>query len=149
AFDDGRWSKKSPGERSAALLKLAALLEENAGKLAELESKNVGKPIKLAKDGDVPFAIDNLRYFAGVARHLEGRAAGEYATGYTSFTRREPVGVVGLVAPWNYPLMMAVWKLGPALAAGNTAVLKPSELTPLTTIELGKLALEAGIPAGV
>lgn len=149
AFDDGRWSRKSPGERSAALFALAALLEKNAPKLAELESKNVGKPIKLAKDGDVPFAIDNLRYFAGIARSLEGRAASEYATGYTSFTRREPLGAVGLVAPWNYPLMMAVWKLAPALAAGNTAVLKPSELTPLTTLELGSLAQEAGLPEGV
>ncbi|MBI4423647.1 MAG: aminobutyraldehyde dehydrogenase [Elusimicrobia bacterium] len=149
AFEDGRWSRKAPGERAAALFKLAALLEENASRLAELESKNVGKPIKLAKDGDVPFAIDNLRYFAGLARHLEGRGASEYSPGYTSIIRREPLGVVGLVAPWNYPLMMAVWKLGPALAAGNTAVLKPSELTPLTTLELGKLAAEAGLPEGV
>ncbi|MBI4346026.1 MAG: gamma-aminobutyraldehyde dehydrogenase [Elusimicrobia bacterium] len=144
----GGWSRKTPAERSAALLKLAQLLEDNAQRLAELESKNVGKPIKLAKDGDVPFAIDNLRYFAGVARHLEGRAAGEYSPGYASFIRREPIGVVGLVAPWNYPLMMAIWKLGPALAAGNTAVLKPSELTPLTTLELGKLA-ESALPEGV
>lgn len=148
AFQDGRWSGKSPAERSALLFKLAAALEENSQRLAELESKNVGKPIKLARDGDVPFAIDNLRYFAGMCRHLEGRASGEYVTGYTSLIRREPVGVVGLVAPWNYPLMMAVWKLGPALAAGNTAILKPSELTPLTTIELGKLASQI-LPEGV
>ncbi|MCX5790071.1 MAG: aldehyde dehydrogenase family protein [Elusimicrobia bacterium] len=149
AFEDGRWSRKTPGERSAVLYKWASLLEANAARLAKLESENTGKPIKLAKDSDIPFAIDNLRYFAGAARHLEGRAAGEYAGGYTSFTRREPLGVVGLVAPWNYPLMMAVWKAGPALAAGNTALLKPSRLTPLTVLEMGKLAQEAGVPEGV
>jgi betaine-aldehyde dehydrogenase len=143
------WASKTPGERSALLFKWAQLLEDNLLRLAELESKNTGKPLKLAKDGDLPFAIDNLRFFAGACRALEGSASGEYAGGYTSVIRREPLGVVGLVAPWNYPLMMGVWKLGPALAAGNTAVLKPSELTPLTTIELVKLAHQAGIPADV
>jgi len=149
AFESGAWSGKTPGERSALLFKWAGLVEQNLQKLAELESRNAGKPIKLARDGDVPFAVDNLRFFAGACRVVEGTGAGEYAGGYTSIIRREPVGPVALVAPWNYPLMMAAWKLGPALAAGNTCVIKPSELTPLTTLELGKLALEAGIPEGV
>lgn len=149
AFDDGRWSRKSPGERSCALLKLASLMEAKSADLAQLESRNAGKPIKLAADGDIPFAIDNLRFFAGAARHLEGVASAEYVPGYSSIIRREPLGVAGLIAPWNYPLMMSVWKAAPALAAGNTVVLKPSELTPLTTLEFGRLALEAGIPEGV
>ena len=149
AFDDGRWSRKSPGERSAVLYKLAQLMENQAKNLAGIESKNAGKPIKLASDGDIPFAIDNLKFFAGAARHLDGTASAEYVPGYTSVIRREPLGVVGLVAPWNYPLMMTIWKVGPALAAGNTVVLKPSELTPLTTLEFGKLAREAGLPDGV
>ena len=149
AFASGAWSGKTPGERAAALHKLAGLVEAKLGKLAELESKNTGKPLKLARDGDIPFAVDNLRFFASAARLPEGAAAGEYAGGYTSLLRREPVGVVALVAPWNYPLMMAAWKVGPALAAGNCVVLKPSELTPLTTLELGKLAAAAGIPEGV
>lgn len=119
AFEDGRWSGKTPGERSGVLLKLASLMEEQARPLAELESRNTGKPLKLANDGDIPFAIDNLRYFAGMARHLEGVASAEYGgANYTSMLRREPVGVVGLIAPWNYPLMMTVWKAAPALAAG-------------------------------
>lgn len=143
------WSSKTPGERSALLLKWAMLVEENLVRLAELESKNTGKPLKLARDGDIPFAVDNLKFFAGACRVLEGSSAGEYSAGYTSIIRREPVGVVALVAPWNYPMMMAAWKLGPALAAGNTAVIKPSELTPLTTLEFVKLAEKAGIPAGV
>ena len=143
------WAAKTPGERSALLLKWAALIEQNAQALAELECQNTGKPLKLAKDGDVPFAVDNIRFFAGACRVVEGVGSGEYAGGYTSILRREPVGVVALVAPWNYPLMMAAWKLAPALAAGNACVIKPSELTPLTTLELGRLALEAGIPDGV
>lgn len=149
AFDSGVWSGKSPAERGAVLSRWAALIEENLPRLAALESANVGKPLKLARDGDVPFAVDNLRFFAAAARLPEAMAAGEYTGGYTSWLRREPVGVVALVAPWNYPLMMAVWKAGPALAAGNTAVLKPSELTPLTTLEIARLAVEAGVPAGV
>jgi betaine-aldehyde dehydrogenase len=149
AFDSGIWSGKSPAERSGILMKWAGLIEANLAALAELESKNCGKPIKLARDGDVPFAVDNLRFFASAARVPEGSASGEYSPGYTSVIRREPVGVAALVTPWNYPLMMAIWKAGPALAAGNTCVLKPSELTPLTTLELGRLAIEAGIPAGV
>ena len=149
AFDDGRWSRIGPGARSAALYKLADLLEEHLDELAELESRNVGKSIKLAHDSDLPFGIDCLRFFAGAARTLEGKSAGEYTPGYTSLIRREPIGVVGQLAPWNYPLMMALWKIGPALAAGNTVVLKPAPETPLTTLALGRLALEAGLPAGV
>jgi betaine-aldehyde dehydrogenase len=149
AFDDGRWSRLGPGARSAALLKLADLLEQHLDELAAIESRNVGKPIKLAHDSDLPFAIDCLRFFAGAARTLEGKASTEYVPGYASMIRREPIGVCGQLAPWNYPLMMAIWKIGPALAAGNTVVLKPAPETPLTSLALGELALEAGIPAGV
>lgn len=149
AFDDGRWSGLPHGARAATLEKLAALVEEHAGELAELESQDVGKPIKLARDSDIPFAADNLHFFAGAARHLAGSASSEYSGAHTSIIRREPIGVVASVAPWNYPFMMAAWKIGPALAAGNTVVFKPSPETPLTALKLGELALEAGIPAGV
>lgn len=149
AFDSGVWSGKSPAERAALITKWAGLIEANLAELAQLESQNTGKPLKLARDGDIPFAVDNLRFFAAAARLPEGAASGEYGAGYTSIIRREPVGVVALVAPWNYPLMMAAWKLGPALAAGNTCVIKPSELTPITTLEIARLALDAGIPNGV
>jgi betaine-aldehyde dehydrogenase len=149
AFDDGRWSGIGPSARAATLYKLADLLEQHLDELAEIESRNVGKPIKLAHDSDLPFAIDCLRFFAGAARTLEGRASQEYVPGYTSLVRREPIGVCGQLAPWNYPLMMALWKIGPALAAGNTVVLKPAPETPLTTLALGALAMEAGLPAGV
>ncbi len=149
AFNDGRWSGLTHGARSSMLEKLATLVEEHAGELAEMESQDTGKPIKLARDSDIPFAADNLHFFAGAARHLAGTASSEYTGGHTSIIRREPVGVVASVAPWNYPFMMAAWKLGPALAAGNTVVFKPSPETPLTALRLGELALEAGIPAGV
>lgn len=149
AFDDGRWSKLPHGARSTILEKLSALIEEHAGELAELESQDTGKPIKLARDSDIPFAIDNFHFFAGAARHLAGTASSEYTGGHTSIIRREPVGVVASLAPWNYPFMMAAWKIGPALAAGNTVILKPSVETPLTTLKLGELAMEAGLPAGV
>jgi betaine-aldehyde dehydrogenase len=149
AFDDGRWSKLPHGSRAAILEKLAMALEAHAAELAELESQDAGKPIKLARDSDIPFAIDNLHFFAGAARHLSGLAASEYTGGHTSIIRREPVGVVSSLAPWNYPFMMAAWKIGPALAAGNTVVLKPSVETPLTTLKLGEIALEAGLPPGV
>src|SRR5690242_3628630 len=149
AFDDGRWSGIGPSARSAILYKLADLLDEHLDELAAMESRNVGKPIKLAHDSDLPFAIDCLRFFAGAARSLDGRASSEYVPGYASMIRREPIGVVGQLAPWNYPLMMAIWKVGPALAAGNTVVLKPAPETPLTSLALGQLALEAGLPAGV
>ena len=146
---DRRWSGLSHGARAATLEKLATLLESHAAELAELESQDAGKPIKLARDSDIPFSIDNLHFFAGAARHLGGTAATEFTGGHTSIIRREPVGVVASLAPWNYPLMMAAWKIGPALAAGNTVVLKPSVETPLTTLKLGELAHEAGFPAGV
>ncbi len=149
AFEDGRWSKKSLAERSLLLFRLADKLEANSAALVALEQKNTGKPTKLVKDGDVPFAIDNLRFFAGALRSLEGRASGDYVPGLTSIIRREPIGVIASVAPWNYPFMMAVWKMAPALAAGNCVILKPSELTPLTTLELARLALEAGLSKGV
>ncbi|MHB1345605.1 MAG: gamma-aminobutyraldehyde dehydrogenase [Thermoleophilia bacterium] len=143
------WSRLSPGERSAVLMKFADRLDEETGRLAALETAQTGKPIKLSSNSDVPFAHDNLRFMAAQARVLEGAAAGEYVTGYTSMLRREPLGVVGSIAPWNYPYMMAVWKVAPALAAGNTVVLKPASNTPLTSIELARLGLEAGLPAGV
>src|SRR5438874_105372 len=124
-------------------------LEEHSLELTELESQDAGKPIKLARDSDIPFAIDNLHFFAGAARHLSGLAASDYTGGHTSIIRREPVGVVASLAPWNYPFMMAAWKIGPALAAGNTVVMKPSVETRLTTLKLGEIALEAGLPPGV
>ena len=141
------WSRTPPRDRGACLLALADALESHADELAALESSNVGKPIALASS-EIPFLADNLRFFAGAGRCLEAPATGEYESGYTSWIRREPVGVVASIAPWNYPLMMAAWKIGPALAAGNTVVLKPAEQTPLTTLLLGELA--AGIlPPGV
>ncbi|MBD3883607.1 aminobutyraldehyde dehydrogenase [Phormidium tenue FACHB-886] len=143
------WAAKSYGERSAALLKFADALEAHSDELAKLESQNAGKPMKLTTGGDIPFSIDNLRYFASVVRRQEGSAAGEYVGGYTSMTRREPIGVVGAITPWNYPFMMAIWKLSPALAAGNAVVIKPAPNTPITTIELAKIALESGFPAGL
>jgi 1-pyrroline dehydrogenase len=141
------WLDSTPGERAELLLKLADILDANADELAEIESRNVGKPLAYAKD-ELPVCSDNLRFFAGAARILEGRSAGEYMKGYTSMTRREPLGIVGGIAPWNYPLMMAVWKLAPALAAGNVQVLKPSEQTPLSLLRFIELAQDA-IPAGV
>ncbi|HTU86469.1 MAG TPA: gamma-aminobutyraldehyde dehydrogenase [Solirubrobacteraceae bacterium] len=146
AYDE--WSVTTPGERAFALLKLADAIEEHADELAELESDNAGKPINAFRDDEIPFMVDNLRFFAGAARCMEGRATGEYMRGYTSMIRREPVGVVGQIAPWNYPVMMAVWKIGPALAAGNTIVLKPAETTPLTTLKLAQYAGEI-FPKGV
>jgi betaine-aldehyde dehydrogenase len=150
AFYDGRWSKKVPGERSKSIWKLADLLEANAKELAKVESENTGKPYQFVSlGGDIPFAVDNLRFFAGAARDTHGSHAGEFMSGYTSIYRREPVGVVGQIAPWNYPLMMAAWKLGPALAAGCTIILKPAPGTPLTTLMFAELIKEAGIPDGV
>ena len=141
------WLETTPGERAEALLKLADAIEDNADELAELESKNVGKPLSYARD-EMPVSADNLRFFAGAARLLEGKSAGEYMRGYTSMIRREPIGIVGGIAPWNYPLMMAVWKMGPALAAGNVQIVKPSEQTPLTTLRFAELAADI-LPAGV
>jgi betaine-aldehyde dehydrogenase len=146
AFDG--WSTTTPGERALAMLKLADAIEEHTDELAELEADNAGKPINAFRDDEIPFMVDNLRFFAGAARCLEGKSAGEYLSGYTSMIRREPVGVIGQIAPWNYPLMMAVWKIGPALAAGNTVVLKPAESTPLTTLKMAEYASEI-FPKGV
>jgi betaine-aldehyde dehydrogenase len=150
AFADGRWSKKTPAERSRLLGKLADLLELHGEEFARIESQNTGKPYEFVSRGaDMPFTIDNLRFFAAAARDTHGSHAGEFMSGYTSIFRREPVGVVGQVTPWNYPLMMAVWKMGPALAAGCTVVLKPAPATPLTTLMLAELSAEAGLPDGV
>src|SRR5207253_5438674 len=142
-----QWLETTPGERAELLVKRAAAIDEHADELAEIESRNVGKPLAAAKD-ELPVCSDNIRFFAGAARVLEGKSAGEYMRGYTSFLRREPIGIVGGIAPWNYPLMMAVWKLAPALAAGNVQVLKPSEQTPLSTLRFAQLAAEI-LPAGV
>src|SRR5213075_1547198 len=141
------WLETTPGERAEALLKLADAIDEHTDELAEIESQNVGKPLSYAKD-EMPVCADNLRFFAGAARILEGKASGEYMRGYTSMLRREPIGIVGGIAPWNYPLMMGVWKIAPALAAGNVQVLKPSEQTPLTTLRFAELAADI-LPAGV
>src|SRR5881396_2131019 len=141
------WLETTPGERAEALLKLADAIDEHTDELAELESQNVGKPLAYAKD-ELPVCSDNFRFFAGAARLLEGKSAGEYMRGYTSWLRREPLGIVGGIAPWNYPLMMAVWKMAPALAAGNVQVLKPSEQTPLSLLRFVELAADV-LPAGV
>lgn len=150
AFYDGRWSKASPGERSEAIHKLARLLDERAADFARVESEDTGKPYEsMSLNNDVAFSVDNLKFFAAAARSTAGTAAGDFLKGYTSMLRREPVGVVGQITPWNYPLNMAVWKIGPALAAGCTIVLKPAPTTPRTTLMLAELAKEAGIPDGV
>jgi 1-pyrroline dehydrogenase len=141
------WLETTPGERAEMLLKLADAIDANTEELAQLESQNVGKPLPASRD-EMPVSSDNIRFFAGAGRMLEGRSTGEYMRGYTSMIRREPIGVVGQVAPWNYPLMMAVWKIAPALAAGNVVVLKPSEQTPLTTLRMAQLAEEI-LPPGV
>ena len=142
------WRDTTPSERQKALLKLADAVEEHAEELVALESRNTGKPLALTMSEEIPPAVDQLRFFAGAARVLEGRAAAEYMAGHTSYVRREPIGVCGQVTPWNYPLMMAIWKIAPALAAGNTVVLKPSDTTPLSTLRLAELAAEF-FPAGV
>ena len=141
------WLEKTPKERMELLLKLADVIDENADELTKLESMNVGKPMAIAGD-EMPFSADNLRFFAGAARTLEGKSAGEYVEGYTSIIRREPLGLVAGITPWNYPLMMVVWKLGPALAGGNVQILKPAEQTPLTTLRFVELAQEF-LPPGV
>ncbi|HVF78483.1 MAG TPA: gamma-aminobutyraldehyde dehydrogenase [Solirubrobacteraceae bacterium] len=145
AFDG--WSSTPPGERALALLRIADALEERGEELSQVESANVGKPIAAARE-EIPALVDNLRFFAGASRCMEATAAGEYLEGYTSMLRREAVGVVGQIAPWNYPLMMAIWKIGPALAAGNTVVLKPSEQTPMTAALLAQICGEH-LPTGV
>ncbi|GAA5195126.1 gamma-aminobutyraldehyde dehydrogenase [Rugosimonospora acidiphila] len=136
------WRDATPGERQRALLKFADAVEARADELIDAEVRNTGKPRGLTASEELPPAIDQIRFFAGAARVLEGRSAGEYLAGHTSYVRREPIGVCGQVTPWNYPLMMAVWKLAPALAAGNTVVLKPSDTTPVTTLMLAEIAAE-------
>src|SRR3954469_7007559 len=145
AFESWGWT--TPQERSLALLKIADAVEEAGEELSQMESLNVGKPIEAMRE-EIPVCVDNLRFFAGAARNLEGKATAEYMEGYTSMIRREPVGVVGQIAPWNYPLMMAGWKIGPALATGNTVVLKPSEQTPMSAARLAQICAEH-LPAGV
>lgn len=139
--------RTTPGERAEMLLTLAGKIEEHAEHIALLESRNVGKPLPVARD-EVPLVVDNLRFFAGAARTMEGRAGGEYLRGYESYVRREPIGVVAGIAPWNYPLLMATWKFGPALAAGNCSILKPSRQTPLTALYIAELAQDI-FPPGV
>jgi betaine-aldehyde dehydrogenase len=145
----GPWSGATPGERAAVLTRLSAALAGRAEEFARAESRQAGKPIRLAREFDVPGTVDNVAFFAGAARHLEGRATAEYSPDHTSSIRREAIGVVGSVAPWNYPLQMAGWKILPAIAAGNTVVLKPSELTPVTSLMFAELAAEVGLPPGV
>jgi phenylacetaldehyde dehydrogenase len=154
AFETGRWSQLTASERGRLIWKLADLLEENLEEFAELESLDNGKPLKIARAADVPLAVDLFRYMAGWATKIEGNTiplSVPYTPGaeYLAYTLREPVGVVGQIIPWNFPLLMAAWKLGPALAAGNTVVLKPAEQTPLTALRLGELFQEAGFPDGV
>ncbi len=141
------WLEATPKDRAELLLRLADIIDANGEELARLESANVGKPVAVARD-EIPAMSDNLRFFAGAARTLRDQTTGEYMQGYTSWIRREPVGIVAGIAPWNYPLFMAVWKLGPALAAGNVQILKPSEQTPLTLLRFLELAQDA-IPPGV
>jgi 1-pyrroline dehydrogenase len=141
------WLDATPKERSELLHKLAQILEDNAEELAQIESRNVGKPLMVSRD-EMPFSADNLRFFAGAARILEGKSAGEYIKGYTSMIRREPLGIVAGICPWNYPLMMAIWKMGPGLAAGNVQILKPAEQTPLSLLRFVELAKDV-IPEGV
>jgi betaine-aldehyde dehydrogenase len=142
------WGSTPPSERAQALLRLADAIEEHGDEIAAIESENAGKPIESVKADEIPAIVDPLRFFAGAARCLEGKAAGEYLEGYTSYIRREPVGVVGQIAPWNYPLMMAVWKIGPALAAGCTTILKPAPTTPASAVRLAELAADI-VPPGV
>ncbi len=143
------WASAAPVERSAVLAELARLVAAHAEELVAEEVSQTGKPVRLASQFDVPGSIDNIEFFAGAARHLEGKATAEYSADHTSSIRREAVGVVATITPWNYPLQMAVWKVLPALAAGCTVVIKPAELTPLTTLTLARLASEAGLPDGV
>jgi len=150
SFYDRRWAGLSKAERSTILWKFAELLEKNSEALAKAESENTGKPYEmLSLGGDIPFSVDNMRFFASAARSTEGAASDEYLSGYNSILRREPAGVVGQIAPWNYPLLMAIWKVGPALAAGCSIVLKPAPTTPLTTLMMAEMMAEAGIPDGV
>ena len=147
AFEAG-WRTTTPGERAERLLALADLIEDNVEELSRLEAIDAGKPLHHARMYEVAQAVDELRFFAGAARTMEGRAVGEYAANHTSMVRRDPIGVAGQITPWNYPFLMAIWKIGPALATGNTVVLKPAETTPLSTFRLAELAATV-LPRGV
>lgn len=149
AYRDGRWSRITPAERARVLLRVADLIEERLETLARVESVDAGKPIRLTRNFDVPFGADNVRFFAGAARVLEGKAAGEYSPDHLSYLRRDPLGVVAAICPWNYPFQIEVWKIFPAMAAGNTVVMKPASETPMSAFELATLCAEAGLPAGV
>jgi betaine-aldehyde dehydrogenase len=150
AFYNGCWSKKTPAERSLILWRLADLLEARSEEFARVESENTGKPYQsVTLNDELPFIVDNLRFFAAAARDINGSSAGEYVSGYTHLCLHEPIGVVGLIPTWNYPLMIAIWKIAPALAAGCTVVLKPAPNTPLTALMLAELSAEAGLPPGV
>src|ERR687894_2521576 len=144
----GGWATTTPSERATAMLKLADLLDEHADEISDLEAADAGKPRNAFREDEMPAVSDTLRFFAGAGRVPEGQAAAEYVAGRTSIIRREPAGVVGQIAPWNYPLMMAAWKIGPALASGCTIVLKPAETTPITTVKLAEYAAEV-LPKGV
>src|SRR5579863_2175900 len=150
AFEDrnGAWRKLSASERGRLIWKLADLVEKNSEELAELETLDNGKPIFESRYVDMPMVVDVLRYYAGLATKIHGETVNTFETAFT-YTLREPVGVIGVIVAWNFPLLLASWKLGPALACGNTVVLKPAEQTPLTALRFGELALEAGLPAGV
>jgi len=143
------WASRTPGERSRVLLTLADLIEAESEGLTKLEVDETGKPRAVFQDGELPFAADNLRFFAGAGRSLEGTAAAELSTGFTSLLMRQPIGVVGSITPWNFPFIMAVWKIGPALATGNAVVLKPAPATPRSSIRLAELAQQAGLPDGL
>jgi betaine-aldehyde dehydrogenase len=145
----GDWADATPGERSALLLRWADLLEANLDELATLEVEETGKPWTVAREGELPFGIDNVRFFAAAARSLDGTAAGRFSRGYTSMLQRRPVGVVGSIAPWNFPLIMGLWKLAPPIAAGNAVVIKPAPQTPRSTLRAVELLHEAGAPEGL
>src|SRR5246500_4692747 len=142
------WRDATPSERSLALFRIADAIEQRADEIVEAETRNTGKPVALTRSEEIPPSVDQIRFFAGAARVLEGRSAGEYLKEHTSMIRREPIGVCAQVTPWNYPMMMAVWKFAPAIAAGNTVVLKPSDTTPVTTLMLAEIAAEF-LPPGV
>lgn len=143
------WAAKTPSQRARILLRWADLIESDSERLTQMEVRETGKPVAVFRDGELPFGADNLRFFASAGRSLEGTGAGILSEGYTSLLVRQPLGVIGSIAPWNFPLIMAIWKFGPALAAGNTVVLKPAPQTPSTSMRLAELGIEAGLPAGV
>ncbi|CAB4372311.1 unannotated protein [freshwater metagenome] len=143
------WSQLTPSVRSAALLKFADAIAADFAKLTELEVRESGKPVAVFRDGELPFAVDNLKYFAAAARSLDGTGAGVLSEGYTSMMVKRPIGIVGSIAPWNFPLIMAIWKFGPALAAGNAVILKPAPSTPSTALRMAELAVQSGLPKGL